>query len=488
LTEQNTSSRRAFLRNAALASGTAIAAKSVKASTSNSGTPPSQRPNVLMICADQFRADFVCANGENPSTKTPNIDALAARGVNFGKAVCNQPLCSPSRISFLTSMNATKTGVWKLNLEPNHSFPTIATSLKQADYSTNFIGKWHVSAGKDAAGKPQRGWIPPGPSRSGFDDRWEGANVLEIVSHPMEGDYWDNGGTNIGFKNQYRVDFITDRAVQFLEEKHDKPWLLFLSQLEPHQQNDVDAMVPPDRYAKNYDDPFIPQDLRDLPGNWRSRIGGYYGCVQAIDDCVGRVMSTLERTGQLENTIVVFFSDHGCHFRTRMGEYKRSPHEAALRVPLIFAGPGFDQGIKMDELVSLLDLTPTLLDGCGVQVPSNMQGKTVKPLMSDSAARKAWDSTVYIQISESMVGRAIRTKDWMFSVHDPEGKPNEDPYSKTYEDFAMYQLGSDPYQKLNLIGRSEYKEIANHLREELKRRIVLNGEPDPVIKPIHYFV
>jgi len=87
-----------------------------------------------------------------------------------------------------------------------------------------------------------------------------------------------------------------------------------------------------------------------------------------------------------------------------------------------------------------------------------------------------------------MVGRAIRTKDWMFSVHDPEGKPNEDPYSKTYEDFAMYQLGSDPYQKLNLIGRSEYKEIANHLREELKRRIVLNGEPDPVIKPIHYFV
>jgi len=199
-------------------------------------------------------------------------------------------------------------------------------------------------------------------------------------------------------------------------------------------------------------------------------------------------MSTLEKTGQLENTIVVFFSDHGCHFRTRMGEYKRSPHEAALRVPLIFAGPGFDQGLKLDELVSLLDMTPTLLDGCGVQVPSNMQGKTVKPLMSDAAVRKAWDSTVYIQISESMVGRAIRTKDWMFSVHDPEGKPNEDPYSKTYEDFAMYQLGSDPYQKLNLIGRSEYKEIANHLREELKKRIVSNGEPEPTIRPIHYFV
>ena len=108
--------------------------------------------------------------------------------------------------------------------------------------------------------------------------------------------------------------------------------------------------------------------------------------------------------------------------------------------------------------------------------------------MSESTARKAWDSTVYIQISESMVGRAIRTRDWMFSVHDPEGKGSEDPLSRNYVDFAMYQLGSDPYQKLNLIGRPEYKEIANQLREELKRRIVANGEPEPTIKAIRYFV
>ena len=485
--KEGATSRRAFLRKAALASGTVIAGKVAEGAASIPEEGPSARPNVLMICADQFRMDFVGANGENPSTKTPNIDSLAARGVNFGKAVCNQPLCSPSRASFLTSMNATNTGVWKLNLEPNHSLPTIATSLKQAGYSTNFIGKWHVSGGEDAEGKPQKGWIPPGPSRAGFD-RWEGANVLEIVSHPTEGNYWDNGGTNIGFKNQYRVDFITDRAVQFLEKEHDKPWLLFLSQLEPHQQNDVDAMVPPERYSNDYDDPFIPQDLRDLPGNWRSRIGGYYGCVQAIDDCVGKVVETLGKTDQLDNTIIVFFSDHGCHFRTRMGEYKRSPHEAALRVPLIFAGPGFDQGIRLDELVSLIDMTPTLLDGCGVKAPANMQGKTLKPLMSESTARKAWDSTVYIQISESMVGRAIRTRDWMFSVHDPEGKGSEDPLSRNYVDFAMYQLGSDPYQKLNLIGRPEYKEIANQLREELKRRIVANGEPEPTIKAIRYFV
>jgi len=388
----------------------------------------------------------------------------------------------------LTGMSATKTGVWKLNLEPDHSLPTIATELKEAGYSTNFIGKWHVSSGTTAEGQPQKGWIPPGPSRCGFDDRWEGANVLEVVSHPMEGNYWDNGGTNIGFKNQYRVDFITSRAVAFLEEKHDRPWLLFLSQLEPHQQNDVDAMVPPERYAKDYDDPFIPQDLRDLPGNWRSRIGGYYGCVQAIDDSVGTVLATLETTGQLDNTIVVFFSDHGCHFRTRMGEYKRSPHESALRVPLIFAGPGFDKAMEVNELVSLIDMTPTLLDSCGANIPANMQGKTLKPLVGEPAARKEWNPTVYIQISESMIGRALRTKDWMFSVHDPEGKPDKEALSLNYLDFAMYHLGSDPYQKLNLIGRPEFKEIANELREELKQRIVANGEPEPIIRPLHFFV
>ena len=198
-----------------------------------------------MICSDQFRADFIGANDENPSVKTPNLDALAARGVNFRKAVTNQPLCSPSRASFLTGMYATKTEVWKLGLELDHSLPTIATTPKQAGYSTNFMGKWHVSSGKNSDGKGQLGWIPPGPSRGGFDDIWEGANVLEIVSHPTEGNYWDSDGTDIGYKDEYRVDFIADRAVQFLEQKHDKPWLLFVSQLEPHQQNDVDAMVPP---------------------------------------------------------------------------------------------------------------------------------------------------------------------------------------------------------------------------------------------------
>jgi arylsulfatase A-like enzyme len=486
------SSRREFLRNVTFASGAVMAAGMAESSASASklASAPARNPNVLMICSDQFRADFVGANHANPSVKTSNLDALAARGTNFRQAVCNQPLCSPSRASFLTGRYATETKVWTLDLELDHSLPTVATEFKKSGYTTAFIGKWHISDNRDAgaSGNQIGGWIPPGPSRAGFDDLWEGANVLELVSHPYGGNYWDNSGKNIGFKDEYRVDFITNRGVQFIEQKHDKPWLLFISQLEPHQQNNLDAFIPPKRYEGKYDDPFIPEDLRNLPGNWRSRLPGYYGCVQAIDDCVGRLVETLEKTGQLDNTIIVFFSDHGCTFRTRLGEYKRSPHEAAIRVPFIIAGPGFDQSAVVDELVSLLDLTPTLLDGAGIERPASMKGKPVKPLAHDPAARRAWDSTAYIQISDSMVARAIRTRKWTYCAFDPSIQGGDEEGSTNYTDFALYSLDADPYQKLNLVGRPQYKEIANFLREELKRLIIANGEPAPTITAVNYYV
>ncbi|MBS1823121.1 MAG: sulfatase-like hydrolase/transferase [Acidobacteria bacterium] len=481
-TNPNQSTRRDFLRNATLASGAIATTTSSAKATAQAA--PARRPNVLMICADQFRPDFLGANHKNSSAKTPHIDALAERGINFSQCMSNQPLCSPSRASFLTGRYATETGVWRLGLELNHALPTIATEFRKNGYTANFIGKWHVSA---TDGKTNLGWIPPGPSRGGFDDLWEGANVLELVSHPYEGSYWDNDGKNIGFKDEYRVDFITNRAVHFVERPHDKPWLLFLSQLEPHHQNDVDEFVPPRRYEGKYTDPYIPTDLRNLPGNWRSRIPGYYGCVQAIDDCIGTMVAALERTGQLDNTIILFFSDHGCTFRTRMGEYKRSPHESSIRVPFVIAGPGFDRSAVIDEVVSLVDLMPTLLDGAGLPAPAGTRGKSLKTLGDDSRARKAWNSTAFFQISQSICGRGIRTRDWCYCAFDPAVKNGNAENSATYQDFALYSIATDPDELLNLIGRPEYREIANQLRAELISRITEAGEPEATIAPIHYF-
>jgi len=487
-------SRRAFLRNAALTGGAMMAS----AETHAQGTkkPAKKQPNVLMICSDQFRTDFVASNGRNPSVKTPNIDALAARGASFQTCVCNQPLCSPSRSSFMSSNHGTRTGVWKLNLEPDHSLPSVATVLKQQGYTTAFIGKWHQSGVQQPDGSKRLGWIEPGPSRWGFDDHWEGANNVDSVTHPYQGNYYDNDGRNIGFRDIYRVDFITQRAEQFLENtaknNPDKPWLLYVSQLEPHQQNDVDDMVPPKRYEGKYDNAYVPTDLRDLPGNWNSRLKGYYGCVEAIDDCVGSLMKTLEKTGQLDNTIVVFFSDHGCTFRTRMGEYKRSPHDAAIRVPLIFAGPGFDKGTRPTELVSLLDLAPTLIDASGHTVPAAMKGRSLAPHNDGAASHdkpaQQPEELVYIQISDSMVARAIRTRDWLFCAYDPDLIGDKDEYGKRYLDFCMYQVNADPDQRTNLVGRAEYKDKADELRELLHKQIIANGEPEPVMVRQKYYV
>ncbi|MGH9599231.1 MAG: sulfatase-like hydrolase/transferase [Terracidiphilus sp.] len=510
--------RRDFLRAAALASGAvAVSGADAAQSTSAADTAPGShpRPNVLMICSDQFRADFIGASHENPTVKTPHLDALAARGVNFRQCVTNQPLCSPSRASFLTSRYATEAGMWKLGLELDHSLPTIATEFRKNGYTANFMGKWHVSSTKTSDGKKQLGWIPPGPSRGGFDDLWEGANVTELVSHPYEGNYWGNDGKDIGYKDDYRVDFIANRGVEFIERKHDKPWLLFLSQLEPHQQNDIDAFVPPRRYSDDfpwrvyrsqldaqqqneidafshaerpaYSNPYIPEDLRNLPGNWRSHIPGYYGCVQAIDDCVGSLVAALDRTGQLENTIIVFFSDHGCTFRTRLGEYKRSPHESSIRVPFVIAGPGFDQSTVIDEVVSLLDLTPTLLDGAGIRPPASMRGKPLKALAQSRQAREAWDSTAYFQISQSICGRGIRTRDWCYCAFDPTVKHGNAEYGKQYQDFAFYSISGDPAEMVNLVGRPEYKHFADQLRQELQKRIAAANEPEVTITPIDYY-
>ncbi len=511
-----TSTRRGFLRSAALVSGAAATAVANPGhAVSEDSSAGRRNPNILMICADQFRADFVGANHENPSVRTPHIDALANRGVSYRQCVTNQPLCSPSRASFVTGAYATQTGVWKLGLELDHSLPTIATELRKSGYSTNFMGKWHISRTELDDGSKQLGWIPPGPSRAGFDDLWEGANVLELVSHPYGGNYWDTTGTNVGFRDQYRVDFIANRAVKFIEQPHNKPWLLFVSQLEPHQQNDVDAFVPPLRYADEFSwlvyrsqlsaeqqkdldalahaqhnafsDPYIPKDLRNLPGNWRSHIAGYYGCVQAIDDCVGSLVAALECTGQLDNTIVAFFSDHGCTFRTRLGEYKRSPHDSSLRVPLVIAGPGFDRSAVVDELVSLIDLAPTLLDGAGVTPPKSMCGNPLKALAVDAAARKAWDSTAYFQISQSICGRGIRTCDWCYCAFDPAVDRGQAERSPHYQDFALYSISGDPAQMVNLVGRDEFKDVANALRAELMRRIAGAGEPEAEITPIQYY-
>jgi len=475
-------SRRSFLKRTAAA---AVVTASSKAAVATDGQNvakniPAARPNIVLYLSDQFRADFVGANGHNGSVKTPNIDALAMRGKNFTHAVCNQPVCGPSRSVIFTSRYATESGVWRNGLGLDKSLPTLAGELHKAGYSTNLIGKWHLALVNPALGGSQ------GPvkaeDRGGFDDLWEGSNTLENTSHPYEGTIWDRDNQPITFKDEYRVDFLTDRAERFLRQKHDKPFFLFISQLEPHQQNDMHQPIAPKGVAAEFLNCTAPRDLREQPGTWQAQLPDYYGCIQSIDNSVGRVRRILEEEGLAENTIFVFVSDHGCHFMTRNGEYKRSPHNSSIRVPLVFNGPGFQGTQQIPELVGLIDLAPTLLDAAQVTVPPSWKGRSLMPLIRDDQARANWPREQFIQISESMTGRAIRTPQWTYCVADIFGSTNE-MRVKTYYEYQMYDQCADPHELVNLAGRHEYRGVAEQLRKQLIDLMVKAGEPEPEIIP-----
>lgn len=473
--------RRDFLKASAATAlaGAAFGGQSVQSQANSNESTLQRRPNIVLFVADQMRWDFIGANRLNPTTRTPNLDRVAERGVCFPNAVTNQPLCCPSRSVFITGRYATETGVWRNDGPPmDLEMPTLATVLRDHGYSTNFIGKWHL--GFPAHGKISPGWIPP-ELRGGFLDFWEGANLIESVTHPYEGTIWNADGHAIQYHDRYRVDFLTDRAVHFLRQPQTKPFLLYISQFEPHFQNDVRRFVAPRGYAERFQDPFVPEDLRALPGNWQSQLPDYYGDIQSIDESVGRVLQTLGEQKLIDNTIFVFTSDHGCHFQTRNDEYKRSPHNSSIRVPFVAQGPGFNAALELPQLFGNINLTPTLLDAAGISIPSSMKGKSVLPLVTDTEARRNWKNEALIQISETMVGRAIRTNEWCYCVADRSVSGDAVPRGTHYEEYAMYNEYADPHELTNLAGRLEYTEQRNRLRERLTELIVASGEPAPVI-------
>ncbi len=468
--------RRNFLLSSA-ATGAAAALPGAAAAGSASNPSPGRKPNIVIYHSDQFRWDFVGANGLNSSTRTPNIDALAADGTNFTHAVTNQPVCAPSRSVMLSGCYATETGVWRNGLGLRQDLPSIATELGKAGYTTNYIGKWHLAP--NAADAPAGRGPVPAQWRSGFNDCWEASNALEFSSHPYEGTIWDRDNNPITFKDEYRVDFLTDRAERFLRQKQEKPFLLVISQLEPHQQNDLNRMVGPKGSAERFINAYVPRDLSALPGNWHQQLPDYYGCCESIDASVGRVRKVLQEEGHAENTIFIFMSDHGCHFMTRNQEYKRSTHNSSLRVPMIIHGPGFESARQIQEIVGIVDLVPTLLDAVNVPIPETIKGHSFFPLVHDAKARAEWPDQQLIQISESMTGRAIRTRDWTYCVADLTGKSAAS--CSQYQEYQLYDQRSDPHELVNLAGRKEYRKVADELREKLLKMIVASGESKPEI-------
>lgn len=445
----------------------ALATSSAKAESETPQDGAGQKPNIVIIIADQVRSDAVGAYGANPMNLTPNIDSMAARGTLYQHMFTNQPLCSPSRACLFTGQYPAKSGVWKntgkdVGLATDAT--TLATECKKAGYSTNYVGKWHL-----AKGAP--GPVPPA-ERAGFTDLWEAANALELTSHAYEGQLYDSDGKPIPFEGEYRVDFLTGLATHFLQNVNKaSPFLLVVSYLEPHQQNDLGRMVAPKGYAERYRNPFVPEDLKHFPGNWQQQLPDYYGALKRVDECVGKLQDAISQAGLQQNTIVVFISDHGCHFMTRNTEYKRSGHDASLRIPLVIEGPGFEGGRLVRQLVSMVDVTPTLLDAAHIPVPASMQGKSTLPLLAGKNV--PWRDEIFVQLSEFWVARALRNREWTYvlAASRADEKFTPEANAATYSAFQLYDNLADPHQLVNLAGHKEAMAIETELRERLRRRM-----------------
>jgi arylsulfatase A-like enzyme len=199
--------------------------------------------------------------------------------------------------------------------------------------------------------------------------------------------------------------------------------------------------------------------------------------VKRLDEAFGRVRDALKSLGLGERTVVLFTSDHGCHFKTRNDEYKRSCHESSIRVPTLLVGPGFDGGGRVRELVSMVDLLPTLLDAAGISAPASLHGRSVMPLLRGGAVarprgeRQGWPDHVFIQISEAQIGRAVRTARWKYSVSAPGKNGWDEPAADAYEEEFLYDLRADPCELTNLVGLESHRVVADRLRSLLLGRI-----------------
>jgi uncharacterized sulfatase len=438
------------------------------------------KPNIIFVFSDQQRWDTCGCYGQ-PLNLTPSLDEMAREGVRFEHAYTPQPVCGPARACIQTGKYATEIGCHTNNRMLPLDEKTIAHYLSESGYEVGYIGKWHLASSGPKGGADDFRTKPiPLARRGGYADFWIASDLLEFTSHSYDGFMFDGDMQKREFpEGRYRVDAQTDWALEYLQTRNgQKPFFLFISYLEPHHQNDHRHFEGPHGSKERFQDYQIPGDLAGAEGDWQEEYPDYLGCINSLDQNLGRIRDELARLGLADNTLVIYTSDHGSHFRTRNSEYKRSCHDACIRIPLVAVGPGFKGGPVIDEMVSLMDLPTTILQAADITPPDTMRGRPLQDLVDGRAVD--WPQEVFLQISESQCGRAVRTKKWKYSVRAPD-KTGQDTGSDGYVEEFLYDLESDPHERNNLVTASDHFETRQMLSRVLKRRMVAAGEAEPQI-------
>ncbi|MFW6410411.1 MAG: sulfatase-like hydrolase/transferase, partial [Halanaerobiales bacterium] len=375
----------------------------------------------------------------------------------------SQPVCLPARSCLQTGEYASEMGIFSNGNELPPGSKTLGHYFKEEGYNTGYIGKWHMCHEEPV----------PKNRRDGYD-YWLGSNVLEFTSDAYNTVMYNDKGEKV-FVPGYRVDALTDKAIDYIQDNRENPFFLFLSYLEPHFQNSRDDYPAPTGYEQKYQNPWTPPDLQDLGGSSARHLPGYYGMVKRLDEALGRLQDSLISMGLDENTIIVYSSDHGCHFKTRNDEYKRSCHDSSIRIPMAISGPGFESGGRVKEMISLIDIPSTLLDACDIRIPENMRGDSIYQLVNDK--NKQWRDNVFVEITnKGFMRRCVRTRRWKYSVraatHINENKGHPDKYIEE----ELYDLKADPWELNNLIGYKSHQKVTEVMQERLLKEMREIGE------------
>ena len=431
--------------------------------------------NIIFYFTDQQRWD-TCGCFGQPLDITPNLDALAREGVKFDNAFSPQPVCGPCRALFQTGKYPTETGCFRNNIMLPAGVKTLGQYIEEAGYETAYIGKWHLASDGELEKPPTIDHTVtaiPRELRGGYTGFWRAADVLEFTSHGYDGFVFDENDRRVDFKG-YRADCINDMALEFLDGyTGEKPFFMTISQIEPHHQNDRKHYEGPEGSKERFRDFILPEDLKALGGNAAEEYPDYLGQCASLDENLGRLVAKLKEKGLYENTVILFASDHGSHFLTRnrddhlngYDDYKRSCHDACLHVPLVIAGGPYRGGRAVEELVSTASLPKTILALAGVDVGDAMIGENLLDVVEKKADNRP--NEIFAQISESRVGRCIRTARYTYSVYAPGVNGGAAAASDLYADDFLYDMEQDPHQLNNVVADSAYAQVKAELRERL---------------------
>lgn len=430
--------------------------------------PNSSKPNIVMICVDDLN-DYIGAMG-HPDAITPNLDRLIKRGTLFTNAQTQSPLCGPSRVSIMTGLRPSTTGIYGL-IADNNVKPSSETTQKNIFLHQYFKDHGYYTMGR---GKIFHHNIPDGL----MDEQEKVPNQLGPV--PSKKMNYFLGGTDTDWGAYPEVDSLmpdyktAEWAVEKLSKKYNKPFFLTVGLFRPHVPWHV-----PQKWYDLYDPEklslpaYLKTDFDDLPdmalkveatfmpstewaiknNQWRNILQAYLACVSFADDCVGKVLDALEKSPYADNTIVVLWSDHGYRLGEKNRFAKQCLWDRATKAPLIYAGKGIQRGIKIDVPVELFSTYPTLLDLTGLPANKHIEAKSIAPLLAKP--QNNWEQPAITTWGRGNHGVRLSNYHYIRYVDGSE---------------EFYDLKSDPNEFTNLANHENYAKLKNKLKSFVPER------------------